>query len=316
MAERQIWTDIIEAYDELREEEATRSRRDVQDQRQDRQNDPRSQLVGEEYYDEDITPIIIDGDLSWEGLGTSIKIEGEFPRRESEVDSPLAESKTVFEDRSILDSCAWYKSHHYSPQKHWGIHIKEGCWVDTASRFWKDCPSTIATSDDAVRAAFFYFFCHEFFHYLTDNGISVLGIATHNLNLYADYDRKVYWPTYSSPGAIEEALANRYLYGRGKLCHLPQGYLYNDLIRDPPGYRDFAKYIGPSFWVGRRELMSQVFYLRPKPSSITMPSMKMKPIEQILEVLSTKSYSRGHRVPIWLHKAKTKKAVRIITPFK
>jgi hypothetical protein len=202
---------------------------------------------------------------------------------------------------STIEKCAWYQSYHYLPRTYWGIHILEDCWISYAKRIYKYNPHS-KTKNDALKSAFLFLFCHELFHYITDNATSVLEVATKKSNIYKDYGTKVYAKEFASPGALEEALANRYLFGRYDFCRINKHLLFHILKGMPKGYRDFDKYNGSKFWTGRRTLINQIYFC----SSLPLPADEL-PIEQVFEILNQNNYKSGHRIPIWLH---TKKGVK------
>jgi len=206
---------------------------------------------------------------------------------------------------STIEKCAWYQSYHYLPRTYWGIHIMEDCWINYAKKIYKYNPHS-KTKNDAMKSAFLFLFCHELFHYVTDNATSVLEVAMKKANMYTDYSTKVYAKEFNTPGAIEEALANRYLFGRNDFCRINKHLLFYMLKGMPNGYCDFDKYSGSKFWTGRRTLINQIYLCSPLP----LPTSEL-PLEQVFEILNQNNYKSGHRIPIWLHTKKGTKS-RII----
>lgn len=201
---------------------------------------------------------------------------------------------------SVFETCAWYQSYHYLPRTFWGIHILENCWISTAKKIYKYNPNT-KTKNEAMKTAFLFYFCHELFHFVADNTATVLEIVKQNPNLYTDYSSQVYQKDYLNPGATEEALANRYLYGRYKFCRINKNFLHIILKAQPNGYRDFDKYLGNLFWEGRRILTNQILETKSSPTSLL-------PIEQVFEILDQEQYATGAKVPFWLHTKKGTKS--------
>ena len=278
---RQIWEDIVESLQRLHDVGNPRES-GILDQW--RQTDPRNRIVGDAYDfpAEEIEILLID----WDEI--EFRYEGPFPERDvygQEVPIESAWKEFVFE------KCAWYRSYHYGLDK-WGIHINESCWIDIAKKFYGQGQYNLWP--EAIKGAFFYIFLHEFFHYLTDVSASIMEILSQNLDLYVDYSKDVYAKTFGSSYCIEEALASRYLYGRHDSFRMDKDYLYRILRSQPFSYGEFYRFVGPKFWSGRRRLMNQV-----KEGS---PSVHVEePIEQVMELLEPWAYSRGHKIPIWLH---------------
>ena len=194
-----------------------------------------------------------------------------------------------------LEKCAWYQSYHYLPRTYWGIHILETCLIGYAKKIYRFNGSK--TKNDAMKSAFLLLFCHELFHYIVDNAASILEVAKNNPTIYRDYSKNVYAKDFINPGALEEALANRYLYGRFDFCRINKHLLFHILKSSPNGYRDFDQYSGSKFWLGQRKLINQIL-------SCESPARIDLPIEQVFEILNQRVYSSGHRIPIWLHNRK------------
>ncbi|MCL4519237.1 MAG: hypothetical protein M1587_08585 [Thaumarchaeota archaeon] len=282
MAKREIWRDFQDEVESMLHEDLPN-----EDPHCDRANSNLIELEPE--------PIVIDS-MDWDTI--EVEIERDLP-----FDQPLENvsdddimndwSWTESSDSWPMDQCAWYEAYHYR-HKHWGIHFDEGCVVRTANKFWKH--KQFKTHADALKGAVLFLYLHEFFHYIMENSCTVIEVVARDPNLYIRYSANVYSKTFRSTGALEEALAERYLYGRGQgVAHLDSVYLQKTLQRGPPGYRDFDQYLGGNFWKGRRSLMSQALY--------TNPSPKLKPVEQVMELLEPRSYTQGHKVPLWLHPA-------------
>lgn len=273
---RNVWEEIIEALNRLREQ----TERPIYLL----EFDPREEIIGIENYRSIAEPFEVK-EIDWKTI--TFGFEGKVPAREE------TNTENIIDWSDIFEKCAWYRSYHYQPTKLWGIHLKEKCWFNISKEFYRN-HSPKLTWNNSIKSAFFYLFLHEFFHYIVDIASSVIEIISNNPNIYIDYSNRVYCKTFSSDGSIEEALANRYMYGRADSFNIKKGYLRNILLKQPAGYRDFARYSGSKFWEGRRILMSQIKYTSPQPN--------IEPIEQVMELIEPWEYSKGHKVPIWLHR--------------
>jgi hypothetical protein len=282
--ERQIWRDIIESWKKLR------NPNEVDDEglleRPGSTSDPRIRIVGERDYFSEPEPIEVEV-IDWDSI--RIDYDGPIPEtgRREPSDEDIRETWSDF----VFDTCAWYQSWKYPG--HWGIHIKEACWESTATDLFRH--RQYPSWKDSLKGAFLMIFLHEFFHYVTDVAATMLELSSRNSRIYLDYSAKVYSATFLKPECVEEAMANRYLYGRAETLHVNSEYLYNSLLSEPPGYRDFADYVGTRFWVGRRLLMNQINECSPLPGTDL-------PIEQVMELLSPWHYANGYRIPLWLHR--------------
>lgn len=189
--------------------------------------------------------------------------------------------------------CAWYVSYHWK-DPHWGIHILESCWWEIARKFWRhQPPNHFRAPSDAVRAAFFYLFDHELFHYCADVGASILEITRGKADVYVPHFSTVYLVTFGTKDCVEESLANRFAYGRYKTMRVNKDYLSLILKRQLDGYRQFDQYKGGRFWEGLRLQMNEFYYCTPRPRH-------QIPIETTLELVPQDAYAAGHRVPIYL----------------
>jgi hypothetical protein len=196
---------------------------------------------------------------------------------------------------SIFETCAWYTSYHYSASD-WGMHIYEDCLIKSAKHIKK---YHNYKKEDCVLAAFIMIFCHELFHHLTDIAITSMELIKSDPNIYIEYSKNVYKVDFNKQpyGALEESLANRYLFGRYKSCKLNKHYLNNLLKREPIGYKHFDKYIGKKFTEGRRHLLNQAFECK-------SPSIAKLPYEHIYPLLDHKNFAIGIKMPVYLHRKK------------
>ena len=173
------------------------------------------------------------------------------------------------------------------------MHFMEDCWLDIAKTI-KKIPGT--TKTDAIKSAFLMVFCHELFHHLTDNSSTSMELIKQDPNLYIDYSTKVYNVDLkkSPKGAIEEALANRFVFGRHEYCNINKHFLFRYLKRQPVGYNRFDDYLDQNFWKGRRELLNQIL------EGKSIPTQNL-PLEQIYDLLDQNQYLSGNKMPIYIH---------------
>jgi len=163
------------------------------------------------------------------------------------------------------DALAWYNPYHYFGLKSWGIHIPEDSIYYVAKEVLGNFPSDPRTLQLRLRASFLLLFRHEFFHFLTEIGASVLELEMPSpaRDVYNNYDVKVYSRPTQPTQPLEEALANARSYSSFK--HSPIGrelaginanvisQIEHFMDRQPPGYSDYKKY-DRHFTLGRREL--------------------------------------------------------------
>lgn len=232
--------------------------------------------------------------LSWKDI--KVRIEEELPEPWAEI--PESDREGLIDEEwsnvpRTPHACAWYVSYHWK-DPYWGIHILDSCWWEIAKKFWRhQPPNHFRTPHDAIRAAFFYLFDHELFHYSADVGASILEITKGRADVYIPHYRRVYLATFGTKDCVEEALANRFAYGRYKTIRLDKNYLFTILSRQSNGYRDFVRYSGGRFWEGLRVQMNEFHYCKPRPT----PEL---PIETTIELVPQDAYAAGYRVPIYL----------------
>jgi hypothetical protein len=201
-------------------------------------------------------------------------------------------------DTSIFETCAWYESFHYG-NKDWGMNIYEDCLIKIAKHIKK---YHNYKKEDCVLSAFLMIFCHELFHHLTDIAITSMELIKSDPNIYIQYTKNVYSVDLkkSPKGALEESLANRYVYGRYKSFKLNKHYLFNRLKREPIGYKHFDDFIGKKFTEGRRHLLNQAFECK-------SPSSAKLPYEHIYPLLDHKNFAIGIKMPVYIHRIKGSK---------
>lgn len=319
MAKREIWEDIITAIDNISKEN-TSNKSLIRPLNPDTEGhlDPGDNPMNAQGINlNDFNSIPLHHkikEIDWDSIDIEFNDQEEWPQeqicpeREAQADNQknnyngcaeeydrLAEEIRGNDDAHLFERCAWYQSYHYSPRTFWGIHILEDCLITSAKFIYRYNNSK--TKADALKSSFLYIFCHELFHYMTDNAASLLELAQGRPGLYVNYAINVYQKDFIHPGALEEALANRYLYGRYDFCRINRRLLYHMLKGMPKGYRDFDHYNTSRFWQGRRKLINQIH------TSLSSPATEL-PLEQILEILNQKAYISGHRVPIWMHTRK------------
>jgi hypothetical protein len=202
------------------------------------------------------------------------------------------------DEDSVFEKCAWYQSYHYGTSD-WGMHFLEDCWLNIA----KELSVISGTSkNDAIKSAFLMVFCHELFHHLTDNCATSMELIKQDPKLYIDYSSKVYKTDFKKTpdGALEEALANRFVYGRYEYCKINKHLLFGYLKRQPVGYNRFDDFKDQNFWKGRRELLNQIL-------EVKSPAAYSLPLEQIYDHLDQSSYLGGNKMPIYIHYKKGNK---------
>ena len=74
------------------------------------------------------------------------------------------------------DFCSWYKPYHFLPRNNWGIHIRYYSLLSISTRFNTKYPNLKSKPMDSARAAFYYLYLHEVFHYLVENAASIIEI--------------------------------------------------------------------------------------------------------------------------------------------
>lgn len=182
---------------------------------------------------------------------------------------------------SSWDVCAWYESrtHHGS----WRICIRDECLDRIAAQMaWWVLPKGTKRMPRLAGArlkqtAFVLLFLHEQYHHKIESLAFRFGIVE-GREIYRPYSSKVYSPTWRSPGALEEALANadahrRLDEGRYSRALNPRAsaasylgdwrsdvrrYLKSQYRLAPPGYRDASRYLGVHYKDGEAELMAMV----------------------------------------------------------
>jgi len=191
--------------------------------------------------------------------------------------------------------CSWYQPYHYVPRQKWGVHLRYHSWMRVASLFYRNCPSIMGKKLDSIKSAFLYLYTHELFHNIVENAASVMEILLGQRHIYTKYYSDVYSDVFNSSNCIEEALSNGYLFLCAEECHIDRDFLKDQLLKQGPGYSDFAQYEGENFSKGNRILLSQIRHDNLKP-------ITYDPVEQLIDVPNPIRYSSIYNIPIWLHR--------------
>ncbi|MBA3750219.1 MAG: hypothetical protein H0X03_04885 [Nitrosopumilus sp.] len=192
------------------------------------------------------------------------------------------------------DFCSWYQPYHFLPRVNWGIHIRYYSLLSIGTRFYSKYPNLKSKPNDSARAAFYYLYLHEVFHYLVENSASIMEIITGKENIYKKYLSKVYSKLFNKSDCLEESLANCYLFDRCESYFIDKAFLKEELLRQSSGYNNFLTYDGLNLKKGIRKLVSQIRNTKPNPLSDL-------PIESTLDILTPIDRMHGHSIPIWIH---------------
>jgi len=204
------------------------------------------------------------------------------------IDTSIPEGST-FE----ASFCSWYQPYHFIPRNKWGVHIRYRCWGTLSVDLYRGCPNLINNSIDSVKAAFFYLYIHEFFHYLVENVTSYMEIKNENPFLYVDYLSNIYTKVFNTSECLEEALANSYLFDRSDLCHIEKQFLKLKLLNQYPGYNGFINYSGTKFKDGLSQLFSQI-----AKNSVQSSNAKITNIAQKIEFMNIYYLEN---IPVWIN---------------
>tara|TARA_B110000211_G_scaffold230112_1_gene289025 strand:+ start:882 stop:1862 length:981 start_codon:yes stop_codon:yes gene_type:complete len=200
-------------------------------------------------------------------------------------------------------TCAWYSSYHYG-HKNWGIHIKQDCLLNRAKLIWRyNYPYTL-TKEDAIKSAFLYTFSHELFHLIVDQAVTLLEIILKDPDIYIKYFSNVYKHTHKTypDGALEEALANRYRFGRYKFYNINKGLARAMMKKQPAGYNRFDEYLGSKFKKGKDELLNLIIT-----QNVSHSKSQFLPLSDIFNVLDVDSFHSKNLVPVYIHYKHSKK---------
>jgi hypothetical protein len=253
-------------------------------------SNPVSELITPEWHYSESFQILGDIPINWDNLG-------EFELLKTMVDNL---EKTEIPDAIVgaefeRSFCSWYQPYHYVPRQKWGVHLRYHSWMRVASLFYRNCPSMMGKKLDSIKSAFLYLYAHELFHNIVENAASVMEILLGQPQIYTKYYSDVYSDVFNSSNCIEEALSNGYLFLWAGECHINRGFLKDQLLKQGPGYSDFAQYEGTNFSKGNRILLSQIRHGNLK-------SLTYDPVEQLIDIRNPIQYSSVYNIPIWLHR--------------
>lgn len=218
---------------------------------------------------------------------------------ENEIDSNLLEQiESIFNNNVVSakpvgiapsetkeghrDNCAWYQPIHYFGWD-WGIFIRQDCLkrqaLDIALKFHQINPEIIRRWGPRycarmlyptfLKASFFCYFLHEYYHHKVESFGFRLLVATEQMK-YLEYKNRVYRPSFGTDDCLEEAMANADIHKRlaestyskplGKrVTEATRAYLKDSFKTAPPGYRKASDFLGKFREPGERRLQSQIF---------------------------------------------------------
>jgi len=167
-----------------------------------------------------------------------------------------------------VEALAWYRSYHWEPKEFWGIYIRVPGIIYLARKILLANPTFRQGNGpkELIHFAFAVLRHHETFHFLTDSFATSVELITHTPR-YIPYVLMVYargWP-----GCPEEALANRHvlqkldervgIFGKIKSSALRTS-LVDFFIQQPAEYRNFGRFLGNEFSIGRSFLCNLVIF--------------------------------------------------------
>jgi hypothetical protein len=192
-------------------------------------------------------------------------------------------------EQSGVEAIAWYVSFHVS-RAGWGIYVAEDSVEAFARRTFGSLHGLLDA--DKLRLGFQVVLDHELFHYWTDVACAQMEFATRQ-PIYVPYLRG--HPNISSPVCqTEEALANARAWRRVKAPDAKMA-LGTEMRREPPGYRDWARYRSPKANnLGKRRLGADIHTTAsPPPSPPVLPAAPVhwQDVDKALADLFAKSPS-------------------------
>jgi predicted RNA binding protein YcfA (HicA-like mRNA interferase family) len=245
----------------------------------------------------------------FQGVPWDMESEVELPLDDEEMDSDflkelesilnnnLEPEKPTIESEGIAsndkgpahwDRCAWYHPIHYYGWD-WGIFIRQDCLKRQALqiawefrrlnpdiiRMWSPRYLARMLYPTLLKASFFCYFLHEYYHHKVESFGFRLLVTTGAMK-YLNYKTGVYRPCFGTDDCLEEAMANADIHKRllettyqdrlGKrVTAATRAYLKESFKTDPPGYRKAIEYLGTSRDPGERRLQSQIFEASLKP---------------------------------------------------
>ena len=129
---------------------------------------------------------------------------------------------------------------------------------------------------------------------MTENAASMIELEVGKPHCYTTYYSEVYAESFNSLDCLEESLANSYLYKHSMSCHIDSDYLKNELLSQPDGYKEFAKFINEDFAKGCYKLISLIISKQISPRYV-------EPSKEILERSFPYDSQQGI-IPVWLHR--------------
>ena len=254
----------------------------------DKFKNPLLSLISSRWYFSDSERLFQDVELNWESSEKSDFV--------SSIANKINEFNiSTFADSSFeLSLCSWYQPYHYTPRDRWGVHIRYGSWKTLSAGLDRKCPDLINNPVGSVKAAFFYFYIHELFHYLIENASTIMEIEYKDPLIYINYLSNIYCKVFNTSECLEEALANSYLLERSNLCHINKEYLKKGLLSQGEGYNGFLSYINSKFNDGLQRLISYIDIKHSDPHSNSK-------LTNSLEQFEFFNVSYIHNVPVWLH---------------
>lgn len=271
--------DLVDKLDKLQQKDRSKF---------DKYKNPLLSLITSRWYFSDSFRLFEDIQLNWENCGKTNFVSN-LANKINEIDISIPEGST-FE----ASFCSWYQPYHFAPRDKWGIHIRQRCWSTLSKLLYRECPNLINNSIDSVKAAFFYLYIHEFFHYLIENASINLEIEYDDPSLYINYLSDIYTKVFNTSECMEESLANSYLFDRSDLSHIEKQYLERKLLHQHPGYNGFIDYIeAEKFKNGLRQLILQILKYPDHSSNAKITS--------IIEKTEFTKISYFENIPIWIH---------------
>jgi len=149
------------------------------------------------------------------------------------------------------EALAWYRPFHYMPHEEWGIYIMS----DGLKYLAEDLVRIMNINPwKAVWFSFQILWQHELFHAIVELYATLVEIHTLRPK-YVPYMFDVYLKQW--PDVLEEALANRHVYGRRDLAPI-KGFMRLFFDKQPGAYRNYAEFLGRKFVDGRLTLCNYI----------------------------------------------------------
>jgi hypothetical protein len=254
----------------------------------DKFKNPLLSLITSRWYFSESFRLFQDVELNWENCEKTDFVSNLANKMDDfDISTPANSSFEV-------SFCSWYQPYHFPPRSKWGVHIRYGCWGTLSAGLHRKSPNLNNNPIDSVKAAFFYLYIHELFHYLIENVSSIMELEYEEPLLYINYLRNIYSKVFNTSECLEEALANSYLFERTNLCHIEKQYLEQELLKQHPGYNSFINYTGAKFKDGLRQLFSQIVTEHSDDRSTNK-------ITSTPEYSQFTDFSYIYDIPVWIH---------------